>query len=78
MGERKESALVQRAFSLIKQDLGNVNVFHTDRGSECKSVAIDELLLKHKIDRSLSQKGNSYDNALAEATFKILKTELIN
>src|SRR5690606_36026418 len=32
----------------------------------------DILLIK------LSNKGNPYDNAVAEATFKILKTELIN
>lgn len=78
VGERKDSALVQRAFASVKQDLGKVNVFHTDRGSEFKNVAIDELLVKHKIDRSLSRKGNPYDNAVAESTFKILKTELIN
>jgi len=30
------------------------------------------------MERSLSHKGNPYDNAVAEATFKILKTELIN
>ena len=55
-----------------------MKVFHTDRGSEFKNVGIDELLNQYKIKRSLSQKGNPYDNAVAEATFKILKIELIN
>ena len=50
----------------------------TDRGSEFKNVGIDELLNKHNIERSLSDKGNPYDNAVSETTFKILKTELIN
>ncbi|MDM5455230.1 IS3 family transposase [Peribacillus simplex] len=77
-GERKDAALVQRAFATVKHPLGNVKVFHTDRGSEFKNVGIDELLGKYKIKRSLSHKGNPYDNAVAEATFKILKTELIN
>lgn len=36
---------------------------------------IDELLLGFNIKRSLSKKGCPYDNAVAEATFKILKTE---
>lgn len=40
--------------------------------------SIDWLLSEHKIKRSLSYKGNAYENVVAEATFKILKTELIN
>jgi putative transposase len=77
-GERKDAALVQRAFASVKRPLENVEIFHTDRGSEFKNVDIDELLNEFQITRSLSQKGNPYDNAVAEATFKILKTELIN
>ncbi|MEC5424785.1 IS3 family transposase [Virgibacillus sp. C22-A2] len=77
-GERKDAALVQRAFATVKRPLGNVKLFHTDRGSEFKNVGIDELLSNYQIKRSLSHKGNPYDNAVAEATFKILKTELIN
>lgn len=30
-----------------------------------------------KIKRSLSQKGSPYDNAVAEATFKSIKTEFV-
>ena len=78
LGERKDSALVQRAFKSVNRDLGAVKIFHTDRGSEFKNVEIDKLLLTHKIERSLSRKGNPYDNTVAEATFKVLKTELIN
>jgi transposase InsO family protein len=78
VGEKKDATLVQRAFASVKYPLGQVRVFHTDRGSEFKNVGIDELLSKYKIKRSLSQKGNPYDNAVAEATFKILKIELIN
>lgn len=78
VGEQKDAALVQRAFKSVKYPLGNVKMFHTDRGSEFKNVGIDELLSEYTIKRSLSHKGNPYDNAVAEATFKILKTELIN
>ncbi|QFG00385.1 IS3 family transposase [Psychrobacillus glaciei] len=78
VGEQKDAALVQRAFKSVRYPLQNVKMFHTDRGSEFKNVGIDELLSTFKIKRSLSQKGNPYDNAVAEATFKILKTELIN
>ena len=30
------------------------------------------------IKRSLSKKGSPYDNAVAEATYKIIKTEFVN
>ncbi|QMT18077.1 IS3 family transposase [Planococcus maritimus] len=77
-GARKDAALVQRAFATVKLDLHAVSVFHTDRGSEFKNEGIDEILEAHGIERSLSQKGNPYDNAVAETTFKTLKTEWIN
>ncbi len=77
-GKHKDAALVQRAFETVNQPLETVKIFHTDRGSEFKNVGIDELLAQHSIDRSLSDKGNPFDNAVSETTFKILKTELIN
>lgn len=38
---------------------------------------IDEILNLFGIKRSLSKAGSPYDNAVAEATFKSIKTELI-
>ena len=52
-------------------------VFHSDRGIQyaCKEFA--DLLKPHKnIVRSMSRKGNCWDNAVAESFFKTLKTEL--
>ncbi|PLT32989.1 hypothetical protein CUU64_16280 [Bacillus sp. V5-8f] len=37
----------------------------------------DDALGTCKIKRSLSMKGCPYDNAVAEATFKIIKTEFV-
>ena len=39
---------------------------------------MDELLETLEIARSLSMKGCPYDNAVAEATYKIMKTEFVN
>jgi putative transposase len=50
------------------------NLYLTDRGSEFKNKSIDEALDTFGIDRSLSAKGIPYDNAVAEAAFKTLKT----
>ncbi len=76
-GRNKTSDLVQKAFSSIKSDLKNIKIFHTDRGSEFKNQAIDQLLNTFDISRSLSHKGCPYDNAVAEATFKTLKVEFV-
>ena len=69
--------LVLKAFSKISGNINDINIFHTDRGNEFKNKLIDELLEVFKIKRSLSMKGCPYDNAVAEATFKIFKTEFI-
>ena len=76
-GPNKDAMLVYRAFSSIKVDPRNIQIFHTDRGNEFKNKLIDEALTIFEIDRSLSMKGCPYDNAVAEATFKIIKTEFV-
>ncbi len=76
-GAKKDAALVQKAFASIQGDLRDVQLFHTDRGNEFKNQAIEERLETFDIDRSLSEKGCPYDNAVAEATYKVLKTEFI-
>lgn len=77
-GPNKDAALVYRAFSTVKTRLDYITLFHTDRGNEFKNKLIDEVLDTFKIRRSLSMKGCPYDNAVAEATFKIFKTEFAN
>ena len=77
-GENKDANLVLKAFSKIQHPFNKIQVFHTDRGSEFKNKAIDDLLKTFNVDRSLSRKGLPYDNAVAEATFKVIKTEFIN
>lgn len=76
-GPNKDATLVYRALSTIKKDLRKIKYFHTDRGSEFKNKLIDEALETFSIKRSLSMKGCPYDNAVAEATFKIIKTEFV-
>ena len=60
-----------------KYPLKDINLFHSDRGNEYNNALIDNILSTFNIGRSLSNKGNSYDNAVSEATNKILKTEFI-
>lgn len=74
-GKNKDAQLVCKAFSTINTPLDGIKILHTDRGNEFKNKAIDEILTTFHIERSLSKKGCPYDNAVAEATFKIVKTE---
>jgi transposase InsO family protein len=77
-GSNKDAALVARAFASVQGDLRQIQLFHTDRGSEFKNERMDQMLTTFQIGRSLSMKGCPYDNAVAEATFKVMKTEFIN
>ena len=74
-GRHKNASLVEKALLSIKYSLKFIDVFHSDRGKEFDNKLIDDVLTKHSIQRSLSKKGNPYDNAVAEATYKIFKTE---
>src|SRR5699024_9736270 len=77
-GQQKTATLVQRAFASVSYNLNQLELFHTDRGSEFKNELIDDALDAFGIERSLSEKGSPYDNAVAEATFKTIKTEFVN
>jgi transposase InsO family protein len=76
-GANKDAKLVELAFMNSTIPLSNIQLFHTDRGSEFKNTNIDEILTAFNIRRSLSKPGCPYDNAVAEATYKIIKTEFI-
>lgn len=53
-------------------------IFHSDRGIQYACEDFTSHIARHKsITRSMSRKGNCWDNAVAESFFKSLKTELI-
>lgn len=74
-GKNKDANLVYKAFTKVSRPLENIKILHTDRGNEFKNNVIDGLLTAFNINRSLSKKGCPYDNAVAEAAFKVVKTE---
>ena len=53
-------------------------IFHSDRGVQyANNKFVNMLNSYNKITRSMSRKGNCWDNTVAESFFKSLKTELI-
>ncbi len=53
-------------------------IFHSDRGIQyaCEEF-VNEVNKQSAITRSMSRKGNCWDNAVAESFFKTLKVELV-
>ena len=77
LGDKKDSKLVEEALYSIKYPLNQIELFHTDRGLEFCNKRIKEVLSVSGIRRSLSNKGTPYDNAVIEATNKIIKKEFM-
>ena len=76
-GRTRDAGLVLGAFATLDFPLTDVQVFHTDRGGGFDDTGIDEPLDVFGIKRSLSRKGNPYDNAVVESTNRLLKKELV-
>jgi putative transposase len=53
-------------------------VHHSDRGVPYLSIRYTERLAEAGAVTSVGSKGDSYDNALAETTIGLFKTEVIN
>ncbi len=53
-------------------------IFHSDQGGQYMASSFRERLRQYRIQRSMSRKGNCYDNAVAESFFKTVKQELVS
>ncbi|MGO2515735.1 MAG: IS3 family transposase [Corynebacterium variabile] len=59
------------------QDVSGL-IHHSDRGVQYRSVAYGKSLADSKVVASVGSKGDSYDNAMAEALNSVFKAELID
>ena len=76
-GRTRDAGLVLGAFATFDFPPADVQVFHTGRGGGFDDTRIDEPLDVFGIKRSLSRKGDPYDNAVVEPTNRLLKKELV-
>ena len=73
-----------KALELENRELRQANeIHHSDRGSQYLAIKYTERLAEAGIDPSVGSVsvgsvGDSYDNALAESTIGLFKTEVIN
>lgn len=78
----KANETVIPAFNMAKCNRPIFNnqslIFHSDRGIQYACQEFVDVLNKSKtLIRSMSRKGNCWDNAVAESFFKTLKVELV-
>ena len=52
-------------------------VHHSDRGSQSLSIRYSERLAEAGVESSVGRVGDAYDNAMAETSIALLKTEII-
>ena len=79
MANHMRAELVNQALSMAlsqRQPAAGL-IMHTDRGSQYGADSYRQLLIQHRLEPSMSRKGNCWDNAVAESFFHTLKTALI-
>ena len=69
------STALEKAFQAQKPGKGLIH--HSDRGSQYASTDYRKKLKEYHMIRSMSRRGNCYDNACIESFHSILKRELI-
>ena len=72
-----ETTLASWKMAIRNRTVQNGLIFHSDRGLQYANNKFANVLESYKVTRSMSRKGNCWDNAVAESFFKSLKTELI-
>jgi transposase InsO family protein len=70
-------ALNQAICQRCPSEIDNL-IHHSDCGSQYLAIKYTERLAEAGIDPSVGSVGDSYDNALAESTIGLFKTEVIN
>ena len=70
-----ELALAALRMALVERKPAPGLVHHSDRGVQYASQAYTEILKQHRVEISMSRKGNPYDNAACESFIKTLKQE---
>lgn len=80
LGDHMESSLVTDALQMAAQRQGWPTgvVVHSDRGSQYASAAFIQRTEAFGFIRSMSARGNCYDNAAMESFFGVIKREELN
>ena len=72
-----QTTLAAWKMAIRNRSIQNGLIFHSDRGVQYANKMFANTIESYGVIRSMSRKGNCWDNAVAESFFKSLKTELI-
>ncbi len=72
-----DTELTKKALTMAFENRGRPTgvTFHSDQGVQYTSLAFQQLLWRCQITQSMSRRGNCWDNAVMERTFRSFKTE---
>lgn len=73
----EETSLAAWKMAIKNRTVQKGLIFHSDRGIQYANKKFANTIEFYGVIRSMSRKGNCWDNAVAESFFKSLKTELI-
>ena len=74
----KNTSIAAWKMAVLNRQPSSNLIFHSDRGIQYACKDFTGLLDSYKcVERSMSRKGNCWDNAVAESFFKSLKMELV-
>lgn len=73
----EETTLAAWKMAIRNRNVQKELIFHSDRGVQYANKKFANIIESYGVIRSMSRKGNCWDNAVAESFFKSLKTELI-
>jgi len=73
----EETSLAAWKMAVKNRKIVDGLIFHSDRGVQYASKKFANTVEFYGVTRSMSRRGNCWDNAVAESFFKSLKTELI-
>jgi putative transposase len=77
MSEAPNTELTIKALTMAFENRGRPTgvTFHSDQGVQYTSLSFRQTLWRYQITQSMSRRGNCWDNAVMERTFRSFKTE---
>jgi len=73
----EETSLAAWKMAVKNRKIVDESIFHSERGVQYSSKKFSNTVKFYGVTRSMSRRGNCWDNAVAESFFKSLKMELI-
>ena len=77
LSDSPDSELTKKALTMAFENRGKPKgvTFHSDQGVQYTSLSFGQKLWRYQMTQSMSRRGNCWDNAVMERTFRSFKTE---